>query len=119
MCSIYGTVECKPPYIYHWKFRIKTYKYYLMFGVEKVGNNYGLEQTYAGARGAVYYSRVDTAYIYHTQDGNKITGDYGSKRLNKNGGELDMYLDLSCFEIRFETNRQDVGYKIQNLSEEN
>eukprot|EP01083_Nonionella_stella_P105244 302630_1 len=117
--SIYGTVECKAPYIYHWKFRIKTYGVHFMFGVEKVGNNYGLEQTYAGAKGAVYYSYDDTTYIYHTQDGNHITGDYGSKRLNKNGGELDMYLDLSCFEVRFETNGQDVGYKIQNLSEEN
>eukprot|EP01083_Nonionella_stella_P025992 71586_1 len=117
--SIYGTVECKAPYIYHWKFRIKTYGVYFMFGVEKVGNNYGLEQTHVGTKGAAYYSAGDTVYCYHTQDGNNISGDYGSKRLNKNGGELDMYLDLSCFEVRFETNGQDVGYKIQNLSEEN
>eukprot|EP01083_Nonionella_stella_P239340 837752_1 len=117
--SIYGTIECKPPYIYHWKFRIKTYGVHFMFGVEKVGNNYGLEQTHVGTKGAAYYSAGDTVYLYPTQDGNNISGDYGSKRLNKNGGELDMYLDLSCFELRFETNGQDVGYKIQNLSEEN
>eukprot|EP01084_Bolivina_argentea_P131009 231267_1 len=111
-CSIYGTIICKYGFEYHWKFKVKTYKHYFMFGIEKVTNQYGLENSYAGAKGVVYYSRPEITYIYPTQNGKSFKGDYGCKRMNHNGGELDMYLDLKNWELRFETDGVDVGYKI-------
>eukprot|EP01083_Nonionella_stella_P111128 325831_1 len=116
--SIYGQVLCKAPFTYHWKFRVKNHAIYFMFGVAQAVNEYKCKDTYLGATQVGYYAAYNTkdiAYIYD-KNGN-VTGQYGMQRFNTNGCVLDMYLDLKNYQLKFETNGEDIGHTIKNLGE--
>eukprot|EP01084_Bolivina_argentea_P116182 206480_1 len=117
--SVYGQVICKHPYTYHWKFKIKSFALYFMFGVARVSNGYRCTNTYLGTIEKGYYAAYQNSnnvQIYNT--GNDFVGQYGMQRFNKNGDTLDMYLDLTNYKLSFETGGEYSGVTIENLPQE-
>ena len=119
-CGIYGQVVCKSPYIYHWKFKLKAFADNFMFGVSRMSNKYRARNGHPG-KDNIGYSVLsrDTVYVYNTGNHQDFVGKYGIQRFNKNGCELDMYLDLTNYKLSFKTGGQDTGVVIQDLAQEN
>ena len=114
--SIYGRVLCKAPYTYHWRFKIKAFAIYFMFGISRESDNYSVVNSYLGATNNAfgYYaanSNNNQAHVYHLG----ANGQFGMQRFNKNGCVLDMYLDLKNYKLSFKTGGQDTGVVIDDL----
>merc|ERR1712087_366167 len=118
--SVYGQVVCTAPYTYHWRFKIKAFAVYFMFGVAKVSAGDALKSSYVGNGENAYYAaynNAETAYVYDKTGGCR-QGQYGMERFNKNGCTLDMYLDLKQYQLSFKTGGEDTGVVIKNLKQE-
>ena len=119
-CGIYGKVVCKSPYTYHWQIKLNAFADNFMFGVSRMSNKYRARNGHPGKDNIGYrvLSR-DTVYVYNTGNHQDFVGKYGIQRFNKNGCELDMYLDLTNYKLSFKTGGQDTGVVIQDLIQEN
>lgn len=92
----------------------------MMFTAVTVSQGYKNKDTcISSGYSPVYYHHDNTTYLYNSYRGNSVEGEYGFKRLAKNGGILDMYLDLKNYKLSYKTGGQDIGYCFDNLPQEN
>jgi len=118
--SVYGQVVCSAPYTFHWRFKIKAFAIYFMFGVAEVSAGDALKETHLGSACNGYYAAHNNATKAHVYDKTKgnYGGEYGMSRFNKNGCTIDMVLDLKQYQLSFKTGGEDTGVVIKDLKQE-